>query len=306
MSSGQTGGAGKRGEANDAAAAVSDHQKNGQAASLADAAVRFDLSGKVAVVTGAAGGIGRGIALAMAAHGADVVLVDVAEESVTEQVAAVIRQGGRRAWCVRHDLSETQTLGALGAEVWGKAGRVDVLVNNAGIATLAHFHEITHEVWRKVMAVNVDGPFFLTQAIAVRMIKAGIRGRVINVSSKNGHVAEPGLAHYNASKGALEMLTQSLACELGVHGINVNAIAPGNVHTQIGGNFKVNWDLVNFVKSNVPLENRLGEVREIAGAAVFLASDAASFVHGHSLVVDGGVLAQQMPRLQFMEPAVYE
>lgn len=263
---------------------------------------RFDLSGKIALVTGAAQGIGQSIAIALAQHGADVVLVDVASKGATHATAEQITQLGRKAWVIEHDLAKTETLAALADDAWLQAGRIDILVNNAAIATLAHFNEIDVALWRKLMAVNVDAPFFLSQQIALKMIRAKIKGRIINLSSKNGIVAEPGLAHYNTSKGAIELMTQSLATELGVHGITVNAIAPGVTITQIAGGFRIDSEFRKYVGDHTPLENRFANVEEISGAAVFLASKAASFMTGQHIVLDGGVLAQQMPRLQFMHP----
>lgn len=263
---------------------------------------RFDLTGKTALVTGAAQGIGQSIAVTLAQHGADVVLVDVAAKEQTQTTADQITELGRKASVIQHDLSQTETLAALADDAWLQAGKIDILVNNAAIATLAHFNEIDVALWRKLMAVNVDAPFFLSQQIALKMIRANIKGRIINLSSKNGIVAEPGLAHYNTSKGAIELMTQSLATELGVHGITVNAIAPGVTITQIAGGFKIDPEFRRYVNAHTPLENRFATVDEISGAAVFLASPAASFMTGQHIVLDGGVLAQQMPRLQFMPP----
>jgi NAD(P)-dependent dehydrogenase (short-subunit alcohol dehydrogenase family) len=186
--------------------------------------------------------------------------------------------------------------------VWTECGRVDILVNNAGMAYLERFNEISLDHWRRVMAVNLEAPFFLTQRIAERMIAAGIKGRVINVSSKNGLVAEAGLAHYNASKGALELLTQSLAIELGEHGITVNTISPGIIITEIGGEFEI--DIESFVKyyyEHIPLERRFGTVEECVGAVIYLASAAGSYTTGTTILMDGGVLAEQVPRVQFMK-----
>jgi len=263
---------------------------------------RFDLTGKIALVTGAAQGIGQSIAVTLAQHGADVVLVDVADKAKTQATADQIIELGRKAWVIQHDLAQTQTLAALADNAWQQAGKIDILVNNAAFATLCHFNEIDVTLWRKLMAVNVDAPFFLSQQIALKMIRANIKGRIINLSSKNGIVAEPGLAHYNTSKGAIELMTQSLATELGVHGITVNAIAPGVTITQIAGGFKLDPEFVQYVKDHTPMENRFACVDEISGAAVFLASPAASFMTGQHIVLDGGVLAQQMPRLQYMPP----
>lgn len=264
---------------------------------------RFDLSGRVALVTGAARGIGRAVALALAEQGADVVVHDLDEAGAALDVAQAIGRLGRRAWVMGQDLVQTDRLGDLARRAWAAADRIDILVNNAGTAYLEHFDEISPEHWRRVMAVNLDAPFFLSQAIARRMIEAKVRGRIINITSKNGLVAEAGLAHYNASKGGLELLTQSLAIELGAYGITVNAIAPGSIQTDIGAAFNLDPAFNDYRNEHIPLEHRLGRVEEIAAAAVFLASDAAAYMTGQHMVIDGGALCQQMPRLQFMRPS---
>ncbi len=261
----------------------------------------FNLSGKIAVVTGGARGIGRGIAAALARHGADVAIVDRMPRAEARAALQAIAASGRRAWYFRQDLSRTARLPALAKKIWSACGRADILVNNAGIAYLELFDAISLEHWRKVMSVNVDAMFFLTQHIASRMIEAKIKGRVINLSSKNGLVAEAGLAHYNASKGAVELLTQSLAIELGAHGITVNSIAPGIIETEIGGDFDIDPRFFEYYKEHIPLEHRFGEVDDVAGAAVFLAARAGAYMTGQHLVIDGGVLCEQVPRLQFMK-----
>lgn len=264
---------------------------------------RFDLTGRTALVTGAARGIGHGIALALAEHGADVIVHDLDENGTAKQVAEQIRGLGRRAWAMGQDLRQTDQLAQLAGRVWSTAGKIDILVNNAGMGHLEHFDEITLEHWRQVMSINLDAPFFLTQAIAPRMIESGIKGRIINITSKNSLVAEAGLASYNASKGGLELLTQSLAIELGRYNITVNAIAPGCIDTDIGKGFPLDQAFFDYRNDHIPLGHRLGKVQEIAGAAVFLASDASSYMTGQHLVIDGGMLCQQHPRMQFMPPS---
>lgn len=268
-----------------------------------DANQRFNLTGRTALVTGGSRGIGRGIALGLAQHGADVAIVYRSAKKEADEVVQAIEATGRRAWAFQQDLAETEALPGLIDRVWEATGGFHILVNNAGMAYLEHFNQITYDHWRRVMAVNLDACFFLTQRAAEHMIAAGVKGRVVMLSSKNGFVAEAGLAHYNASKGGLELLTQSLAVELGPHGITVNTLAPGVIVTEIGGEFDIDRD--NFLKyynEHIPLENRWGTVEECVGAAVFLSSDASSYMTGQHMIIDGGVLADQLPRLQFMKP----
>ncbi len=264
------------------------------------AQARFDLTGRVALVTGGSRGIGRGIAIGFAEHGADVAVVYRSAEREAGEVVAAIRALGRRAWAYQQDLAALDELPALAERVWRECGRIEILVNNAGMAYLESFNAITPEHWRRVMAVNLDAVFLLTQQIAGRMIAAGVKGRIINLSSKNGFVAEAGLAHYNASKGAIELLTQSLAIELGAHGITVNTIAPGIIETEIAGEFHLPTAFFEYYKEHIPLEHRFGQVEDCVGAAVFLASRASGYMTGQHLIIDGGVLCEQVPRMQFM------
>jgi len=264
---------------------------------------RFDLTGKRALVTGGSRGIGRGIAIALAEHGADVAIVYRSAEKEAMEVVDQIRGLGREAREYRQDLSETDQLASLADRVWADTGGVDILVNNAGMAYLEHFNQITYEHWRKTFAVHVDAVFFLTQRIAEQMIAAGVKGRIINLSSKNGFVAEAGLAHYNAAKGAVELMSQSFSLELGPHGITVNTIAPGVIDTDIIGEFDIDFEkFVPYYREHIPLEGRWGTVEDCAGIAVFLASAAGAYVTGQHIINDGGMLAQQLPRLQFMPP----
>jgi gluconate 5-dehydrogenase len=152
------------------------------------------------------------------------------------------------------------------------------------------------------MAVNVDAVFFLTKRVAELMIAGGIKGRIINVSSANGFCAEAGHAHYNASKGALELLTQTFAIELGKHGITANTICPGIIETEIIEEIALSSDYLTYFKQHVPLESRLGTVEECVGAVLLFASRAGSYITGQHLIIDGGVMCEQVPRLPFMDP----
>ena len=262
----------------------------------------FDLTGKTALVTGGSRGIGRGLAIGMARQGADIAIVYRSAMKEADEVTREIENCGRRAWSYRKDLARTEDLGELAEEIWRQTGKIDILVNNAGIAYSERFNEITSERWRKVMAVNVDAVFFLTRCIAERMIAFGIKGRIINISSANGFCAEAGHSHYNSSKGALESLTQTLAIELGEHGITANTVCPGIIETEIIGEIALTSEYLDYFKQHVPLEHRLGTVEECVGAVVLFASRAGSYITGQHIIIDGGVMCEQVPRLPYMPP----
>ena len=263
---------------------------------------RFDLTGKTALVTGGSRGIGRGIAIGLAEHGADVAIVYRSAETEAGQVVETIGKLGRKAWSYRQDLAATEKIASLVDRVWSDCGRIDILVNNAGLGYQERFDAITLEHWRRVMAVNTEAVFFLAQQVAVRMIDGGVKGRIINISSKNAFVAEAGLAHYNASKGAMELLTQTLAIELGEFGITVNTLGPGVIETELDEAFDFDPKFLDYYREHIPLEHRFGNVEDCVGAAVFLASRAGAYITGQHLIIDGGVLCEQVPRLAFMPP----
>jgi len=254
------------------------------------------LSDRVAVVTGGSSGIGRGISLALAEHGADVVVADVREEPkegglpTHEQIAA---DTDAEATFVTCDVTNVADLEAA-VEAADAFGGVNVMVNNAGIYHPEAFLETTEAEYQQMLDINLKGVFFGAQAAAARMVENGDGGSIINTSSVDGIFGHGDRPSYSASKGGVRLLTYSLAHRFGPDGIRVNAIHPGAVGTMIGSEF-ADADLdpeaaaegMEQLLQMVPL-GRMGQPEDIAGAAVFLASDLAGYVTGASLVVDGG------------------
>lgn len=263
---------------------------------------RFDLTGRTAMVTGAARGLGRSFAVGLAEAGADLVLVDLpGAEGVTE-TAAEVEALGRRCRTYGQDLADIEALAGFVDAVRAETGPLHILVNNAGTAALERFNEITPASWSHIMRVNVDAVFFLSQRIAEHMTADSVPGRIITITSKNALVAEAGLAHYNASKAAAQLLTETLAVELAPHGITANTLAPGMVETPIDGEFPFDREAFESAyRQRIPL-GRYARPDECVGALLLLASDAGAYLTGARIVVDGGVLADQMPRMRFMPP----
>ncbi|MGW6208094.1 SDR family NAD(P)-dependent oxidoreductase [Streptomyces sp. NPDC055089] len=263
---------------------------------------RFDLTGRTAVVTGAARGLGRSFAVGLAEAGADLVLVDLPGAEGVAETAAAVEALGRRCRTYGQDLADTEALAGLVDTVRAEAGPLHILVNNAGTAALERFNEITPACWSRIMRVNVDAVFFLSQRVAEHMTADSVPGRIITITSKNALVAEAGLAHYNASKAAAQLLTETLAVELAPHGITANTLAPGMVETPIDGEFPFDREAFEAAyRERIPL-GRYAQPDECVGALLLLASDAGAYLTGARLVVDGGVLADQMPRMRFMPP----
>ncbi len=239
------------------------------------------LEGKLALVTGGGSGIGEGIARAMAQHGARVIVVDV-NATGAERVAAAI--GGDTA-SYALDVSDRAACDALAKQV----GPVSVLVNNAGIIRRAKVEAATARAdWDATMAVNLDGPFNMVTAFLDQLKQT--RGSVINIGSIQSFVALPNSAAYTTSKGGVRALTKALAIELSPQGVRVNAIGPGMIATPLNADARQNPDYMANFAQRIPL-GRLGEPADIAGPAVFLASDLARYITGVTLPVDGGFLA---------------
>ena len=243
------------------------------------------LEGKVAVVTGAARGIGAACARRFAAEGAAVVIGDILEEQ-GEATAQSIREAGGTAAFVAGDTGDGPQARALIEETVSRHGRIDVLVNNAGIFTIADFLDVTEEDFDRVLRVNLRGYFLVGQAAARVMADAG-SGSIINMSSVNAVMAIESIAAYVVSKGGVNQLTSVMALALAPKGIRVNAIGPGTILTEMAGAMMTDEAARRRILSRTPM-GRVGQPEEVAGIAVFLASDDSSYVTGQVIYADGG------------------
>lgn len=244
------------------------------------------LTGRVALVTGSSSGIGRGVALAFASEGADVVInhPSVAETAAAEEVAAGVRQAGRRALVVRADISQEPDVERLVASARDAFGHIDILVNNAGIAAAAAVHEMTTETWDRVLGVHLRGTFMMTRAVLGEMY-ARNSGRIINTASQLAYKGAAGFSAYTAAKGAIISFTRSTALEIGARNITVNCVAPGATLTPILDD--VPADTLEAIRQAIPL-GRIAEVADIVPAYVFLAGDDARHFQGQCLSPNGG------------------
>jgi len=250
----------------------------------------FSLKGKKALVTGSSRGIGRGIALTLAKQGADVAINYRSRQAEAEAVAREITKMGRQALVIEADVSNLEDVARMFTKVKEEWGQLDILVNNAGILQFKPFAEISPADWDKMLAVNLRAQFFCAQE-AVKLMKK--QGRIVNIASISSGgmgVAYPQIAHYTTSKGGVVGLTEALAVELGPKGINVNAIAPGSIDTDMGGQGGADEKVQQALINRLP-KRRIGQPEDIGAAAAFLASDEADYITGVVLYVDGGWLA---------------
>lgn len=243
---------------------------------------------QVAMVTGAGRGIGRATALRLASEGAAVAVVDLDLEPA-EQVAQAIRAANGQALPLQADVTSRPQLESVLAAVLKQYGRVDVLANVAGIGFAEPFLEITDENWQKVLEVNLTAVFRCCQVVARHMVAARIEGRIVNIASTNGLVAEGDLAHYNASKFGVVGLTMSMAIDLAPYNIRVNSVCPGLIKTRMTEPFRADPEWTAEYYKKIPLR-RFGEPEEVAAAVAYLASTDSGFITGHQLVIDGGQL----------------
>jgi len=240
----------------------------------------MELNGKIAIVTGAGQGIGKGIAFALAKEGAHVVASDINEENCAKVADEI---GNDKAIAIKCDVSKKDEVDSLIAQTIEKFGKLDILVNNAGVFPFKPFLELTEEDWNKVLDVNLKSMFLCSQA-AAKAMKDG--GKIVDISSIAAFVGFEGLAHYCASKSGVNGFVRALALELAKQKINVNAIAPGAINTP-GANVSSSEEVKKQTIAAIPW-GRMGEPEDIANAVVFLASDKADYITGQILIVDGG------------------
>jgi 3-oxoacyl-[acyl-carrier protein] reductase len=247
-------------------------------------AISADLGGQVGIVTGAARGLGRTIALSLATADAKVACVDVDAETLADTVGA-IDAAGATAEAFACDVTDSDRVGEVVQQVIDKWGGLQILVNNAGITRDSLIMRMKDEQWDLVIGINLRGTFLFTRAAARPMMKAR-RGRIINIASVSGLMGNPGQANYSASKAGVIGLTRTVARELASRNVTVNAVAPGFIATEMTA--ALGEEILEEVRKQIPL-GRLGQPQEVADTVLFLASEAGGFITGHVLTIDGGL-----------------
>jgi gluconate 5-dehydrogenase len=246
----------------------------------------FDLGGKRALITGSSRGIGLALAEGLARHGAETVLNGRDAEKVGQAVKMLAAKS-YRASSVIFDVTDAAAAAAGIAEIEDRIGPIDILVNNAGMQFRTPLEDFPAERWDELLRTNISSVFFVGQAVAKRMIPRG-RGKIINIASVQSELARPGIAPYTATKGAVRNLTRGMCADWAKHGLQINAIAPGYFKTPLNQALVDDPEFSAWLARRTPA-GRWGNVEELVGAAVFLASPASSFVNGHTLYVDGGI-----------------
>lgn len=249
--------------------------------------MNFDLrlDGKVAIVTGGAMGLGKGIAAGLASLGAVVVIADI-NEQIGRQTAQEIMAEVGKAEFKKVDVTNADQFQEFVEQVVKQFNRIDILVNNAGIAAKRHCIDMQVTDWKRIIDINLTGSWLGCRAVAPVMIKQN-SGKIINMCSMFGFTAMPGLSAYAASKGGVNQLTKAIALELIEHNINVNAVAPAYIATELTANMRNDQERYKDIMARTPIR-RLGTIEEVVGPVVFLASELANFMVGHTMLVDGG------------------
>jgi gluconate 5-dehydrogenase len=248
----------------------------------------FDLSGRNALITGSSAGIGFALARGLAGAGATLIL-NARNEDKLAKAAATLRAEGAAVHAMAFDVTSGEATSEAIARIEREIGAIDILVNNAGMQRRAPLEEFPEAQWHELMKTNVDSVFFVGQAVARYMIERR-RGKIINICSVQSELGRPNIAPYTASKGAVKMLTKGMAIDWGQYGIQVNGLGPGYFKTELTEALVDNAEFSAWLIGRTP-SRRWGDVEDLVGAAVFLASDASNFVNGHILYVDGGVTA---------------
>ena len=248
----------------------------------------MQLDQKVAIVTGADSGIGRGIAIELAKAGATVVINYAHAQDKAEEVRQIIEQTQGKAVVIQADVSQYQQVVGLIQQTVEQFNRLDIMVNNAGMEIHSSFLDVTEEQWERVLSIDLKGAFFCAQAAAREMVKRKTPGRIINISSVHEDIAMPKNSPYCCAKGGLRMMTRTICLELAPYNITVNNIAPGAVDTPIDADVKADPVKFKTLLDEIPL-HRMGQPEEIGKLALYLASDASAYVTGATFVIDGGL-----------------
>lgn len=246
----------------------------------------FSLEGRLALITGSARGIGLTLATGLAEHGASVVVNARGREAAANTVRS-LREAGRTAHEAVFDVTDPAAVEAEVARIENEVGPLDILVANAGIQHRSPLEEFPDDKFQQMLQTNIAGVFNVGKAVARRMIPRG-RGKIINIASVQAELARPGIAPYTATKGAVRNLTRGMCTDWARHGLQINAIAPGYFRTEMNKALTEDAAFTAWLEQRTPAR-RWAEVHELIGATVFLASDASSFVNGHTLYVDGGI-----------------
>jgi gluconate 5-dehydrogenase len=248
----------------------------------------FSLEGRIALVTGSSQGIGLALAKGLAAHGA-AVIINGRDRTKVDAVVAELKAGGHRIYGSDFDVTDLEAVRSGVDRIEAEIGAIDILINNAGMQFRAPLEEFPEDKWLQLLQTNISSVFYAGQSVARHMIKRG-RGKIINIASVQSELARPSIAPYTATKGAVRNLTRGMCTDWAKYGLQINAIAPGYFKTPLNQALIDNPDFSSWLEKRTPA-GRWGNVEELVGAAVFLASDASSFVNGQVIHIDGGITA---------------